>query len=96
MHDFDSRWQELAALARKRTGQEDEPPFGFAARIAARAFSTNERSDEEFFGRLLSRMLAGPLGLLILCTALEARHLREPRPLETGVENTVAQLVWAL
>ena len=41
-------------------------------------------------------MLAGAVALLILCAVLEAPHLRGSRPLETGVEDAVAQLVWSL
>ena len=29
-------------------------------------------------------------------TAVEMPHLRDPKPLEPGIENAVAQVVWAL
>ena len=96
MSDFDTRWQECAARARRAPRREDTAPFGFAGRVAARAFSRREPSQEEVFGQLAFRMLAGAVALLILFAVLEAPHLRGARPLETGVENTVAQLVWSL
>jgi hypothetical protein len=41
-------------------------------------------------------MLAGAVALLIVFAVLEAPHLRAACPLETGVEDAVAQLVWSL
>ena len=35
-------------------------------------------------------------GALVLAAAIEAPHLRDTRPLEPGVADTVAQLVWRL
>jgi hypothetical protein len=96
MRDFDARWQECAARARQAPRREDSAPFGFAGRVVARAFPRQSPSTEEVFGQLAFRMLAGAVALLILCTVLEAPHLRGARPLETGVENAVAQLVWSL
>ena len=51
---------------------------------------------EVLWVRLTLRVLAGAVGVLIVCAALEWPHLRDARPLEPGVENTVAQIVWAL
>lgn len=96
MSDFDARWQECAARARHAPKREDTAPFGFAGRVVARVFARQEPSQAEVFGLLAFRMLAGAGALLILCAVLEAPHLRGSRPLETGVEDTVAQLVWAL
>ena len=96
MSDFDTRWQECAARARHAPTREDTAPFGFAGRVVARAFAHPGPSPEEVFGQLAFRMLAGAVALLILCTVLEAPHLRGSRPLETGLENAVAQLVWSL
>jgi len=96
MSDFDARWQECAARARHAPRREDTAPFGFAGRVVAWAFARQEPSQAEVFGLLAFRMLAGAVALLILCAMLEAPHLRGSRPLETGVEDTVAQLVWSL
>jgi len=96
MSDFDARWQECVARARHAPTRDDTIPFGFAGRVVALAFSRGEPSQEEVLGRLAFRMLAGAAALLILLAVLEAPHLRGSRPLETGVENTVAQLVWSL
>jgi hypothetical protein len=96
MKDFDARWQECAGRARKAPGRDGTIPFGFADRVVARAHSVKELSQEEVFGQLAFRMLTGAVALLILCMMMEAPHLQGPRPLETGVEDTVAQLVWSL
>ena len=96
MSDFDTRWQECAARARHAPARDDTAPFGLAGRVVARAFSRQEPSQEELLGRLAFRMLGGAVALLILCAVLEAPHLHGSRPLETGVEDAVAQLVWSL
>ncbi len=96
MSEFDTRWQECAARARRGPAHDDTAPFGFTGRVVARAFSCQEPSQEELFGQLAFRMLGGAVVLLILCAVLEAPHLRGSRPLETGVEDAVAQLVWSL
>jgi hypothetical protein len=96
MKDFDVRWQECAESARKATGREESAPFGFASRVAARAFSRNEPSQEDVLGQLTFRMLAGAVALLLLCAVMEAPHFRNSRPLDTKVEDTVGQLVWSL
>ena len=96
MKDFDARWQKCAEDARKAPGREDAAPFGFASRVVARAFSSKAPSQEEVFGQLAFRMLAGAVAILLLCAVMEAPHLRGSRPLETSVEYTVAQLVWSL
>ena len=96
MKDFDARWQKCAEEARKAPRREDAAPFGFAGRVVARAFSSKTPSLEEVFGQLAFRMLAGAAAILLLCVVMEAPHLRSSRPLETNVEDTVAQLVWSL
>ena len=96
MSDFDTRWQECAARARHAPVRDHTAPFGFAGRVVARAFSRQGPSQEEVFGQLAFRLLAGAVALLILCAVLEAPHLRGSRPLETGVEDAVARLVWSL
>jgi hypothetical protein len=96
MKDFDARWQKCAEGARRAPRREDSVPFGFAGRVVARAFSRGGPTQEEILGQLAFRMLAGAVAILIFCTVMEAPHLRGARPLETGVEDTVAQLVWSL
>lgn len=96
MREFDNRWQQCAARARQAEPRETSVPFGFAPRVVARAFAGAEPLPEDLFGQLAFRMLGGAVAVLILCAVLEAPHLRGSRPLETGVENAVAQVVWAL
>jgi anti-sigma-K factor RskA len=96
MKDFDARWQECAKRARQAPAREDTAPFGFASRVVARAFPIKGLSQVEVFWHLALRMLTGAVAVMILCMAMELPHLRGPRPLEIGVEDTVAQLVWSL
>jgi hypothetical protein len=96
MTSFDASWQACAARARQAPTREETPPCGFTGRVVARAFARNEAGQAEVFGQLAFRMLAGAVALLIVCALLEAPHLRGSRPLETGVENAVAELVWSL
>jgi len=51
---------------------------------------------ERLWERLALGSLAAVLAVLVLCAALELPHLRDARPLNPGVENVVAQLVWRL
>jgi hypothetical protein len=96
MKDFDDRWQACAAQARQAAPRDDGVPFGFAARVAARGFASRATAPEVLWERLAFRLLVSAAALLVICAALEWPHLRDTRPLEPGVENTVAQLVWSL
>lgn len=96
MKDFDAKWQAAAAQARPATRPEEPAPFGFAARVVARAVPRGQTPREPAWDRLLPRLLAGAVVVLALCAGLEAPHWREDRPLEPGIENAVAQLVWSL
>jgi hypothetical protein len=42
------------------------------------------------------RLLAGAIGVLVVCSALEMPHWGDDRPLEPGIENAVAQVIWSL
>ena len=96
MNDFDSKWQVCAARARKTVARDETAPLGFATRVLAVARPRAGPSLEGVWERLALCSLAGVLTLLVLCAAFELPHLRDARPLEPGVENTVAQLVWSL
>jgi hypothetical protein len=96
MNDFDTRWQELAARARRAPGREESAPLGFATRVLARLGEPHRPSGEEIWGRLTLRLLSVALPVLVLCAILEAPHLRHSPSLESGVENTVAQILWRL
>jgi hypothetical protein len=96
MTSFNARWQQCAARARQAAPRDESAPFGFAARIAARAFAGQPQSLESVWQYLALRLLAGALGALLLAAAIEVPHLRDARPLEPGVADTVAQLVWLL
>lgn len=96
MQQFDQHWQEVVARARQAPGREDAAPFGFPARVIALGRQPQALGPEALWVRLTLRVLAGAIGVLIVCTALEWPHMRDTRPLEPGLENTVAQIVWAL
>jgi hypothetical protein len=96
MNDFDAKWQSAAAQARQATRREESTPVGFAARLLARTAQPGRAPIELAWDRLMPRLLAGAVAVLLLCAALEAPHWRDDRPLEPGIENTVAQLVWSL
>ena len=96
MKNFDARWQACAARARQATPRDDEEPFGFAARVVARGLHLRKSMPDAAWESLAMRLLAGAVGLLVICAVLEMPHLRNTQPLDPGVENTVAQLVWSL
>ncbi len=96
MKDFDAKWQTAAVRARMVIRDGEPAPFGFAARVAARAAQPASVLMGLAWDRLLPRLLAGSMVVLILCAVLEAPHWRDDRPLEPGIENAVAQLVWSL
>jgi hypothetical protein len=96
MNDFDAKWQTAAAQARQATRREEGTPVGFAVRVLARAAQPERVPIELAWDRLMPRLLAGAVAVLLICAALEAPHWRDNRLLEPGIENTVAQLVWSL
>jgi hypothetical protein len=96
MNNFDSKWQACAALARQKPPGDMHAPAGFAGRVLARASIPEAPGLAEVWQALVTRLLAGSVAMLLLCTALEWPHLWERPTLQTGVENTVAQLLWSL
>jgi hypothetical protein len=96
MTSFDAKWQRCVARARQAAPRDEKAPFGFATRMAARAFAGHAQSLESVWQTLALKLLAGALGALVLAAAIEAPHLRDTKPLEPGVADTVAQLVWRL
>jgi len=96
MKHFDQQWQRVAERARQASRREAEAPFGFAARIVALGWQPQTVGPEAVWARLALRLLAGAVGVLIVCAVLELPHFRDRRPLQPGLENTVAQLVYSL
>jgi len=96
MKDFDTKWQAGAARARQASRRDEEMPFGFATRVMALAGQRATAPQEIAWDRVLTRLLAVAVGVLIACSAMELPHLRDTQPLKPGIENTVAQLVWSL
>jgi hypothetical protein len=96
MLDFDKQWQTVAGRARQAPDRVEWAPLGFARRAVALGWQPQALGLEVLWARLALRVLAGAMGVLIVCAALEWPHLRDTRPLEPGLENTVAQIVWAL
>jgi hypothetical protein len=98
MNDFDVKWQKAAARARECPRREESAPFGFASRVLAAAAQPQAPavSVEEVWQRLTWRSLAIVSSVLVICAAVEIPHLKDRKPFEPGIENTVAQLVWSL
>jgi hypothetical protein len=96
MKDFDTKWRACAAQARSAARWDESAPFGFAQRVAARALDAAALPVEFAWDRHMLRWLAGSVAVLVLCALLEVPHWRDARPLEPGIENAVAQLVWSL
>ncbi|MBX3745574.1 MAG: hypothetical protein KF833_09725 [Verrucomicrobiae bacterium] len=94
MNDFDRKWKAAASVARRALRHDSRAPFGFAARVVARARETEPAVIS--WDLALPRLLAAAIVVLALCLALEAPHWRDNRPFEPGIENAVAQLVWSL
>jgi len=99
MNDFDSRWRRAVREARLATDREDvAAPPGFAARVAARHAPRGEAVTpvQAGWNNWVLPLLGAMTTVLLVSAVLEWPHLRGPRPLETGIENAVAQLVWSL
>ena len=96
MQNFDKQWQTVAGRARQAPARDEVAPLGFGRRAVALGWQPQALGWEALWVRLALRVLAGAVGVLIVCAALELPHLRDARPLEPGLENTVAQIVWVL
>lgn len=96
MKDFDTKWQAVAAKARQVNWREEQLPFGFATRVTALVGQRVVAPLEVSWDRVLTRLLAVAIVVLIACGVMEFPHLRDTQPLKPGIENTVAQLVWSL
>jgi hypothetical protein len=96
MKDFNQQWQKLADQARQAPPRDQQAPFGFAAQVVALGWQAPNPGLELIWRRLALRSFAGAVIVLILCAVLEWPHFRDQRPLDPGLENTVARLVWTL
>jgi len=96
MKHFDQRWQICATHARQAARRDEESPFGFASRVASRAREAQPSPSDLISARQALVWLGGALAVLALCAALELPHWHGEPPLQTGIENAVAQLVWSL
>ena len=83
---------------RHAPGRDETAPLGFATRVLARLgpVPATVGSLEQVWQRLTWRSLAVVGVLLALCAVLELPHLRNRQPLDPGIENAVAQLLWIL
>jgi len=96
MKNFDTKWQACAARARQGIPRDAQVPFGFATRVTERAARPGTTRVEFAWDRVLARLLAGAVTVLLVCAAVELPHFRDAQPLTPGIENAVAQLVWSL
>lgn len=98
MNDFKKKWQICAARARESAPPPDAAPFGFAARVQrAVLLSASANSGLELaWQRLTWQSLSLVSAVLVICALIELPHLNDRKPLDPGIENTVAQMVWSL
>jgi len=98
MSEFDVRWQSIAGRARGAERRDEVMPYGFAARVLAlaRKSPATQVPLEVVWQRLTFGALGMIAAILVICAVLEMPHLRDQKPLEPGIENTVAQLVWSI
>ena len=96
MNDFDTKWQACATRARQTPPRDEQPPLGFATRVVAQAMRPGASPVDFAWDRVLARLLAGAVAVLLVCAAVELPHFRDAQPLKPGIENAVAQLVWSL
>jgi hypothetical protein len=104
MNDFSSRWRTLNERARRAADRAAETadavpvPHGFATRVLARAGLGNR--DELSVPAAWWPWLQGALAAsCVLLAGVVLLDWRAPAPAvlgPTGVENTVAQIVWSL
>jgi hypothetical protein len=98
MSEFHNRWQIIAGRAREAGRRGEAMPYGFATRVLAlaREPAAPQVTIELVWQRLTFAALGVIAAILVVCAALEAPHLRDRKPLEPGIENAVAQLVWSI
>jgi hypothetical protein len=98
MNDFDRKWQECAAAARQAGQRDESMPFGFTTRVLAAAWPRQKLGTPlELVWQRLTLGCLGIVGLVLLaCAALEVPHFADQKPLDPGIETTVAQLIWSL
>jgi hypothetical protein len=96
MKDFDKKWQTVAQRARQSARPDETTPLGFSTRVLAQSRQPQGLGPEVLWMRLALRVLTGAVSVLIVCALLELPHFRDRRPLDPGLENTVAQIVWSL
>jgi hypothetical protein len=96
MNDFVGKWRKATMRARPELPGEAVAPYGFAARVVALFVRPGRAAAEPAWDRLMLRLLAGAIGVLVVCLALEMPHWGDDRPLEPGIENAVAQVIWSL
>lgn len=99
MKTFEDKWKDCVSCARQAPTRAEKAPFGFAGRVLARVAArvpSEAISLELIWQRLALRSLSAIAVCLVACAAFEIPRWRVHRPLETGIENTVAQLIWRL
>lgn len=98
MNEFDQRWQELTARARRvpSPADDDTAPAGFATRVLAHRPTPAAGGAEDLWLRWLRPSLVTMAALAVVLTGLEVRASRAPALPRPGIENTVAQVLWKL
>jgi hypothetical protein len=97
MKDFESRWQQLVSAARQAPIADDAAaPYGFATRIAARAFSAEGRPVlVAIFGRFSVRALWAACLLMLVSMAANYIAFAGGEDDEQGLTDPVSEVLSA-
>ncbi|HTX67496.1 MAG TPA: hypothetical protein VMD31_17130 [Opitutaceae bacterium] len=88
MNDFDSRWARLVAAARGAPAPADvAAPYGFAVRVAARAWADDRPTLQGLFGRFALRALWVACLLMLASVAVDYFYLRTGSQDEYATES---------
>ena len=96
MNDFDQRWQKLAREAGSLLDEAlPELPFGFTARVLARAREPGAESWEEVFNALGLRAVLATAAICLIAAAASYSQLYEFRIERPALERAVtSDLPW--
>lgn len=98
MKNFDQRWQEMAAHARRAQNLPGPTtaPAGFATRILARSAANRAPAVEDLWLEWLRPALAVTTVAAAILTGLEVQANHPTTLGRPAVENTIAQVLWKL
>lgn len=96
MNSFDRRWRRLTAAAREGPARSESLPYGWAARVWARAQTARGGDGSGLWLRWALRALGAMASLLVVATALDRGLDRPEATLRPPLENVIAGIFWSL